>query len=143
MYLVNKLSLSLHMWPRNCTTTLQRYNYACVPLTLNGAVFSCVNQCKYLGIVLTSSRYFKCSFYHVKLKFYRRVNTVFYRSKNAGSELVSVQLMQSICLPLLMYSVEALQPSKTTVNMFNHLIDRAVHKIFYCVDHANIVYIRQ
>jgi len=117
------------MWPRNCTTTLQRYNYACVPLTLNGAVFTCVDQCKYLGIVLTSSRYFKCSFYHVKLKFYRRVNTVFYRSKTAGSELVSVQLMQSICLPLLMYLVEALQPNKTTINMFNHLIDRAVHKI--------------
>jgi len=54
---------------------------------------------------------------------------VFYRCKNAGSELVSVQLMQSICLPLLMYSVEALQPNKTTVNMFNHLIDRAVYKM--------------
>jgi len=47
---------------------------------------------------------------------------VFYRSKNAGSELVSVQLMQSICLPVLMYSAEVLQPNKTTINMFNHLI---------------------
>jgi len=55
---------------------------------------------------------------------------VFYRSKTAGSELVSVQLMQSICLPLLVYSVEALQPNKTTINMFNHLIDRAVYKNF-------------
>jgi len=69
-------------------------------------------------------------FDHVKLKFYRCFNTVFYGSKNAGSELVSVQLMQSICLPLLMYSVEALQTNKTTINMFNHLIDRAVYKIF-------------
>jgi len=33
-----------------------RYNYACVPLTFNGAVLSYVDQCKYLGIVLTSFR---------------------------------------------------------------------------------------
>jgi len=39
------------------------YNYACVPLTLNGAALSCVDQCKYLGIVLTSSRNFKCSLF--------------------------------------------------------------------------------
>jgi len=70
-------------------------------------------------------------------------NTVFYRSKNASSELVSVQLMQSICLPVLMYSAEVLQPNKTTINMFNHLTDRALYKIFKCVDRANIVCIRQ
>jgi len=68
---------------------------------------------------------------------------VFYRSKNAGSELVSVQLMQSICLPVLMYSAEVLQSNKTTINMFSHLIDRAVYKIFKCVDRADIVCIRQ
>jgi len=39
------------------------YNYACVPLTLNGAALSCVDQCKYLGIVPTSSRNFKCSLF--------------------------------------------------------------------------------
>ena len=39
------------------------YNYACVPLTLYGAALSCVDQCKYLGIVLTSSRNFKCSLF--------------------------------------------------------------------------------
>jgi len=67
---------------------------------------------------------------------------VFYRSKNASSELVSVQLMPSICLPVLMYSAEVLQPNKTTINMFNHLIDRAVYKIFKCVDRVNIICIR-
>jgi len=51
--------------------------------------------------------------------------------------------MQSICLPVLMYSAEVLQPNKTTINMFNHLIDRAVYTIFKCVDRANIVCIRQ
>jgi len=50
-------------------------NYVCVPLTLNGAILSYVYQCKYLGIVLTSFRYFKCSFDHVKLKFYKCLNT--------------------------------------------------------------------
>ena len=115
---------------RVCLLLLTPSMHALIVHTLNGAALSCVDQCKYLGIVLTASRYFKCSFDHVKLKFYRCFNTVFYRSKNAGSELVSVQLMQSICLPLLMYSVEALHPNKTTINMFNHLIDKADYKIF-------------
>jgi len=51
--------------------------------------------------------------------------------------------MQSICVPVLTYSAEVLQPNKTTINMFNHLIDRAVYIIFKCVDRANIMYIRQ
>jgi len=68
---------------------------------------------------------------------------VFYRSKNADSELISVQLMQSIYLPVLIYSTEVLQPNKTTINMFNHLTDRAVYIICKCVDRANIVCIRQ
>jgi len=62
---------------------------------------------------------------------------------NAGSELVSVLLMQSMCLPVLMYSAEVLQSNKITINMFNYLNDRAVYKIFKCVDRANIVCIRQ
>jgi len=97
-----RLGLVLRLKHRICKKSVvlrigPRYNYACVPLTVNGAILSYVDQCKYLGIVLTSFRYFKCLFDHVKLKFYRCFNTVFYRSKNAGSELVSVQLMQSIC----------------------------------------------
>jgi len=120
-----------------------RYNQASASLTLSGETLSYVDQCKYLGVVLTSFKYFKCSFDHVKSKFYRCFNTVFYRSKNAGSELVSVQLMQLICVPVLIYSHEVLQPNKTTINMFNHLIDRAVWKIFRCVDRDNIVCIRQ
>ena len=49
----------------------------------------------------------------MKAKFYRSVNAIFYRDKNAGSELVCVQLMKSVCLPALLYAVEVLPLTKT------------------------------
>jgi len=37
---------------------------------------------------------------------------MYYRAKNAGSELVCVQLMKSACSPVLLYAVEVLPLTK-------------------------------
>jgi len=75
-----------------------RYKYNCTPLLLNGFALSYVQQTKYLGIVLKSARVFKCMLDSAKVKFYRCFNAIYYRAKNAGTELVCVQLMKSVCL---------------------------------------------
>ena len=68
---------------------------------------------KYLGICIKAFIYFKCMVDHVKLKFYRVFNCIFSRSKAANSELVTVELMKSYCLPFLFYGFEAVTLSGT------------------------------
>ena len=44
-----------------------RFDAACVPLTLSGADLQFVKSLKYLGICVVAAKYFKCSLEHVKL----------------------------------------------------------------------------
>jgi len=74
----------------------------------------------------------KHSISHVKEKFYRCFNAMYYRSRNAGSECVSVQLLKSLCIPIILYSVEVLHLNKSTLASLDSVIDRAVFRIFGC-----------
>ena len=51
------------------------------------------------------------------------------RSKSSNSELVSVTLVKSFCLPALLYGIEVTDPSKSVLRMLNNLINRAVYRI--------------
>jgi len=103
-----------------------RYKHVCAPLVLAGVELAYVPQSKYLGVVLKSAREFKCSFDQAKIKFYRCFNAMYYRAKNATSELGCVHLLKTICLPALLYAVEVIPVTKSDISMLNHVIDRAV-----------------
>jgi len=104
----------------------------CAPLVLAGADLQYVHQTKYLGVLLKASRQFKFFFDHAKIKFYRSFNAMCYRAKNASFELVCVQLLKSICMPVLLYAVAVLPLTKTYVARLYHAVDRAVFRIFGC-----------
>jgi len=72
-----------------------RYKHNCAPLTLSGSKLAYAEQTKYLGVMLKSGRSFKCTLDHVKAN--RSVNAILYRAQNAGTELVSVHLLKSVC----------------------------------------------
>jgi len=78
---------------------------------------------------LVASKYFKCSVDHVKLKFYRVFNSIYAKSKR--SEIVTVELMKSYCIPFILYATEALCLPKGILNMLdNCTINKALCKIF-------------
>jgi len=62
---------------------------------------------------------------------------------SSHSELVSVQLLQSFCLPVIFYGLQVTQPQKYVLTMLNNLINRAVYKFFKVSDKDVICYIRQ
>ena len=41
-----------------------------------------------------------------------------------------VHLLKTICLPVLLYAVEVIPANKSDISMLNHVIDRAVFRIF-------------
>ena len=82
------------------------------------------------------------SYEPTKMSFYRCFNAVFSRSKNADSELVSAYLLTSVCIPILMYSLEATAPNRTTFNSLDGAVNNALRKIFNMTDQANVKCIR-
>ena len=57
-----------------------RYDCVCADLTLCNKPLAYVSSVKYLGVNITSGNFFKCSYDHLKLKFYRAFNALFCRS---------------------------------------------------------------
>lgn len=119
-----------------------RHNCSCADLILCGKPLLYVASIKYLGVYINSAKSFKCSFEHVKMKFYRTFNALYCRSKASYSELVSIELFKSYCLPSLLYAVESVAPSKTDVRMMDRCIDAAVRKIFKVSTSDNCSFIR-
>ena len=107
-----------------------RFDVQCAPLTLTGGDLEFVKSIKYLGIYVTAAKQFKCTLEHVKINFFRTFNSVYSKSKGAHSELVSVELLKSYCLPFLLYASEAIPLSKTAVNMLDNCVNVALYKIF-------------
>jgi len=109
---------------------------------LSGSALQYVKKAKYIGVMLVSGRSFRCCFDHVKSMFYRCFNTIFHKAKNAASELVCVQLLKSVCLPVTLDALEAVSPTKTSINMLDNLINRAIYSLFNCTSQDNILFIR-
>ena len=56
---------------------------------------------------------------------------------------MSVQLLQSFCLPVILYDLEVTEPEKSVLTMLNNLINEAVYNIFKVSDKDVICHIRQ
>ena len=101
-------------------------------------------QCfKYLGVYIVASKCFSCSVKHVRMKFYRTFNSIYYRSKGASSEFVSVQLFKSYCLPFILYATEVIPLTKGSVRLLDNCVKQAVAKIFKVYNTDTIDSVRQ
>jgi len=58
----------------------------------------------------------------IKVKFYRVFNCLYVRSKAAHSELVTVKLIKSYCLPLILYAIEVMPLSATYVRVLEIIV---------------------
>jgi hypothetical protein len=97
---------------------------------INGKELIYVKELKYLGVFITAGRKFKLSYSQSKFKFYRCFNAIYSKSKCASSELVTVNLLKSFCLPIIFYGTEAINPNKSDMRMLDNLINVAICKIF-------------
>ena len=82
------------------------FKIKCEPLILDGSELQFVESMKYLGVQFVAAKKVKCSVDNVRMKFYRVFNNILYsNSKGAQSELVSVELLKSYCLPIMLYGM--------------------------------------
>ena len=120
-----------------------RYDAVCADLTLSGGIIQYVQSLKYLGVSIKANRTFICNFDHVKAKFYRTFNCIYAKSFAGNSELITLELLRSCCLPILLYVSESLVFRACDINSLNNCINTAVAKIFRVSFGDNLDFIRQ
>jgi hypothetical protein len=118
-----------------CIRVGPRYNAECLNIiTTEGFALPWVDEVKYLGIVILCSTFFECSFDQAKRAFYRSLNATFGRVDTLLSEEVLLQLVNSKCLPVLLYGTEACPLNKSDNNSFDFIMHRFLIKLFSAIN---------
>jgi len=71
------------------------------------------------------------------------VNCIYMQRVKLLTEITSVELFKTYCIPCLTCACEALQFTKTDINKLDNLIARALYRIFKVHDRENIDHLRQ
>ena len=115
-----------------------RFKAKCVDLFAMNEIIPWSCESRYLGIYIQSGPKFKCTFEKTKAKYYRAVNAILARVGNLNNKTVTLNLLYSVALPVLMYSLEALCLNKTEIISLNHPWIRSFEKLFNTFD-KNVV----
>jgi len=118
MVINTKKSSCLRVGPRyliNCNNIIN----------INKAQLEWRDEIRYLGVYITSSNVYSCSFRHSKQAVYRSFNTIFGKVDRIDSEEVVLELFKKKCLPVLLYGTETC-PMKNHVSLRCSLLSTAV-----------------
>ena len=118
------LDMVINFKKSSCLRVGPRFNASCAKIvSLYGQALSWVKEIKYLGIYLVSSTLMKCDLSHAKSCFYRGANEMFGRIGRFASVNVILELLQSKCIPALLYGLEALPLNQTQLNSLDFVIN--------------------
>lgn len=125
------LDMNINSKKSCCIRIGPRCNIKCNDITTSsGCSLPWVTEIRYLGIHITQSQLFKCSFDLAKRAFYRSLNAIFGKIGRFASEEVIIQLVTQKCLPILLYGTEACPLNKSDLNSFDFAVNRFLMKLF-------------
>jgi len=82
---------------------------------------------RYLGV---KSRVFRCSVTTANRSFYHAANSFFGKVGRIASEEVTLQLLQTKCIPVLLYGLEACPLTKNQLSSIDFVVNRFFMKLF-------------
>jgi len=125
------LDMALNVKKSVCLRFGSRYDAECAPLvTISGQRLAWVKSCRYLGVYLCAARNFKCLFDEAKKAYYRSFNAVFGKIGRHASEEVTLKLIQTKCLPVILYGLDACPVNAADKHSLNFLMTRSLMKLF-------------
>ena len=98
-------------------------------LTINSETLLWVDKLKYLGIWLCSGKSFTNDLSEMRRKFFTSVNVILSKCKYT-SDFIKLQLLESHCLPILLYAAESLDLNATQLKSINSWWNSVYRKIF-------------
>lgn len=125
------LDMALNVKKSVCIRFGSRYDADCECLiTTSGQQLCWVKQCRYLGVYFVASRNFKCSFDNAKKAYYRAFNSIFGKVGRHASEEVTLKLIETKCLPVILYGLDACHVNSADKHSFDFVLTRSLMKLF-------------
>lgn len=126
-----KLDLTINAKKSCCLRIGPRFRSQCVNiLTNDGGALPWVDKIRYLGIFIVSAAAFRCCLDHAKSSFFRSTNAIFGKVGRLASEEVVLQLIQSKCLPVLLYATEVCALPRHALSSLDFVFKRFLMKLF-------------
>ena len=119
----------------------KRCSANCAAVQIDKKDIKYVRELKYLVVHVIAAQHLKFSVEHVKLKFYRTFNCIYAKSNAENSEMVTVELLKSYCLPFMLY-VETISLSSGNIRNLDNCINRAMYRIFGSCDKSSLEFLR-
>ena len=114
-----------------CMCIGPRFNVNCSNITtVNEHELTWCNESRYVGVFVTASREFTCSYDDTKRSFYRAFNALFGKVGRFASEEVIVELQKMKCLPCYFMVCNPIHLVKSQIKSLNLAIKSAFSKIF-------------
>jgi hypothetical protein len=110
------------------------FKSSCANVLLGGVPMPVVDSVKYLGVTFKSGLNVVLDTKNAKMSFYKAFNAMFSKCGHASSELVACHLLQSVCIPILWYALEASNLKLCVIRELDNAIINAVRKIFSIAD---------
>ena len=98
-------------------------------VSINNTNLLWVQELEYLGVCLRCAKSFHVNLSKVRRKFFSSVNSILSKC-NLTSDLVKLKLLESHCLPILLYSVESLNLPKAQISEIDSWWNSIYRKIF-------------
>ena len=99
------------------------------PLVISNLNLPWIDKVDYLGITLSKAKYFLVDLSKIRAKFYSTVYSILSKC-NTTSEMVKLKLLESHCLPILLYAVESLNLPCFQIKELNACWNSVYRKIF-------------
>ena len=112
-------------------------------VVINNLELEWKQEIRYLGVFFVSANIFKCNLQSARQKFFKALNGIFAKIGTNGSPNVILSLVNSYCLPVLLYGTECLIGSQKIYNSLDNAYRTIFAKIFKTFDNdviANCMY---
>jgi hypothetical protein len=105
------------------------FNYTAAKMTLGALPIRWANNIKYLGVSLVAGKYFSIKLSEIRRKYFSSINLILSKCSFV-SDLVKLRLVESHCLPILLYAIESMNLKRDELAEINYGWNLAFRKIF-------------
>jgi hypothetical protein len=126
----SKKSAYIRIGPRHHITNCK--------LILNELPVIWKSDLKYLGVLIVSSKKFKCNLQINKQKFYRATNGILGKIGTRAPLNLLLSLIDTFCMPVLLYGMEAVSLLKSERNTLDFVYSTVFCKLFHVKENHTI-----
>jgi hypothetical protein len=121
-----------------CLRIGPRHNISRCILTINNQLVTWKSEIRYLGVLIVSSKKFKCNLQGNRQKFFQATNSIFGKIGTKAPLNLTLSLIDIYCMPVLLYGLEVLSLTKSEKSTLDFIYSTVFFKIFLVKDSINI-----